>query len=51
MLVAGNIGMLNQQEINAIATLMQQGKSMRQAKRILGITKKQPPIQWNTKKS
>lgn len=51
MLVAGNTGLLNRQEMNAIATLMQRGHSMRQAKRILGITKKQPKIKWNTKKS
>lgn len=42
MLVAGNTGLLTTQEQNAIAILMQQGKSMREAKRILGITKKQP---------
>lgn len=42
MLVAGNTGLLNAQEVNAIATLMQRGKTMREAKRILGITKKRP---------
>jgi hypothetical protein len=51
MIVAGNTGLLSYQEQQAIALLMQRGKSMRQAKRILGITKKQPPVQWNTKKS